>query len=418
MIITLLAGGSRGDTQPFIALGLELKRLGHTPRIVSHENFADFVRQFDLEFIPIRGDVTKVTASAEGMSALNADNPFKVLLSFNLLKKLIYDLQKDYYEACRGSDVIVYHPGPTIGYFAAQQMGIPAVLAAPFPMTPTRAFPSLLFYDKPHLGGTVNWLTHKVFEQIMWSVSGSPVRNFFKQEFGSPPKDFRSPFSRQVTRRNPTIISCSPSVFPRPADWSAHVHMPGYWFLDEEPDWHPGADLLDFLQRGAAPVYVGFGSVGDPTKTAETTQLVRAALRQAGQRGVLAGGWAGMIRSEAESEDIFFLESAPHAWLFPRMAAVAHHGGAGTTAAGFRAGVPSIFIPFANDQFAWGARAFELGVCPRPIPRKKLTVENLAQAFILAQSAEMRANAASLGERIRAENGVAAAAQVILAAIG
>ena len=137
----------------------------------------------------------------------------------------------------------------------------------------------------------------------------------------------------------------------------------------------------DFLQKGEPPVYVGFGSVGDSTQAEQTTRMIIESLQRAGQRGILATGWSGMSKMEQPPEDIFMLESAPHSWLFPRMKAVVHHGGAGTTAAGLRAGVPSIIIPHGNDQFAWGRRVYELGVGPKPVPRKKLTTEKLSDAI-------------------------------------
>lgn len=413
MIITLLAGGSRGDTQPYIALGSALQKAGHTARVATHENYADFVKSFGLEFFPIRGDVRKITASMGANQAMSADNPLKVLLSFKTLQSLVFDLQQDFFNACQGSDAIVYHPGLTIGYFAARQLGIPAVFAPPFPMTPTRAYPALLFYDKVRLGGAVNRITHKLFEQIMWSASNAPVSQFWKKQFGRLPEGFASPYGKQTSQRYPTITSCSPSVFPKPADWPEHVHMTGYWFLDDEPDWQPSPDLLNFLQSGEPPIYVGFGSVGNPTQAVQTTQLVINALQRSGQRGILATGWNAMAKQTDLPESIFMLESAPHAWLFPKMAAVVHHGGAGTTGAGLRAGVPSIIIPSSNDQFAWAQRVFELGVGPKPIPRKKLTVENLSEAFNVARSASIKSAAQDLGRKIQNENGLQAAIRVI-----
>jgi sterol 3beta-glucosyltransferase len=203
-------------------------------------------------------------------------------------------------------------------------------------------------------------------------------------------------------------------VFPTPEDWPTSVHNTGYWFLDEPGGWQPPKGLLDFLEGGPAPVYVGFGSVGDPQQAAATTRLVAAALQQAGQRGVLATGWQGMAQMDDLPEGIYMLESAPHSWLFPRMAAVVHHGGAGTTAAGLRAGVPSVVVPFSNDQFAWGQRVFELGVGAPPIPRKKLTAEKLARAIEFALGENLKNAAGELGVKIRSENGAQAAAEVVL----
>jgi len=203
----------------------------------------------------------------------------------------------------------------------------------------------------------------------------------------------------------------SPAVVPRPPDWSEHAHVTGYWFLDHLPDWQPPHDLVDFLESGPPPVYVGFGSMTsrDPEKT---SRIVLDALRQSGQRGVIATGWGGLSQSGLPGE-VFVTEAVPHDWLFPRMAAVAHHGGAGTTGAGLRAGVPSIIIPVTDDQPFWGRRVNALGAGPAPIPRKRLTAERLAHAISVAVTDDsIRKRAAELGETIRAEDGVGNAVRI------
>lgn len=178
-MITILTTGSRGDTQPYLALGLALKHAGRDVRIAAFENYESFVKQYGLAFFPIKGDVTRVASSELGRGAMHADNPIKVVLSFNLLKSLIFDLQKDFYDACLGAEAVVYHPGAPIGHFAAWQQNIPAILATPFPMTPTRAYPSLIFYDGPRLGKPYNLATHKLFEQVMWLTSRAPLKQFW-----------------------------------------------------------------------------------------------------------------------------------------------------------------------------------------------------------------------------------------------
>lgn len=413
MLVTFLAIGSRGDVQPYLALGVELQKLGHRARIATFENFAPFVASFGLEFYPVHGDVASVAADVGTRNARQADNPIRLLFSFNKLKELAAGLQRDLFDACVGSDAIVYHPGPSIGYFAARELGIPSILAAPFPMTPTRAYPALIFYDKPRLGSRANYATHKVFEQIMWMVGKSSIRQFWQQEFGRPPQDLGCPYGRQTSAAMPTVVSCSNYVFPRPDDWPEHVYNTGYWFLEDDAGWKAPDDLLAFLTGGAPPVYVGFGSMGDPSQAAQTTRLVIDALQRAGQRGVLATGWSGMTQIDNLPDTVFMLDSAPHSWLFPRMAAVVHHGGAGTTAAGLRAGVPNIIIPHSNDQFAWARRVYELGAGPRPLPRKKLTAAGLADAIDAALSPVIRVAAQDLGTSIRSEHGAATAARII-----
>ncbi len=417
-MITILTTGSRGDVQPYIALGMELKKAGQSVRLVGFENYGDWVKSLGLDYYPIKGDVSMVASSESARDARTADNPLKLILSFNKLKSLLGDIQKDFFNSCAGADAIVYHPGAPIGYFAAQQMGIPSILATPFPMTPTREYPALIFYNSIRLGRGFNFLTHKLFEQVMWFASNSTVKQFLKKELGSVPENYACPFGRQNTRTNPTLISCSNFVFPRPKDWSEHVISAGYWFLDEEADWKPPADLLDFIKAGKPPVYVGFGSTADPALAVQTTKLVIEALKQSGQRGILATGWNGMTKLDNIPEELFILESAPHSWLFPQLAAVIHHGGAGTTAAGLRAGVPSIIIPFSNDQFAWGRRVYELGAGSKPIPRKNLTAEKLSDAIKYVLTKKIISSAKDLGIKIRTERGAETAAKIIIDCLG
>lgn len=414
MTITILATGTTGDTVPYIALGVALQKAGHTVRFTTFENYAGLVKSHGLDFYPVKGDVAKVAGSEE-VQRMKADSPLKMILSFNKLKTYVYGMQEDFFNACKGADAVVYHPGAAIGYFAAKEYNIPSILlATPVPMSPTREYPSMAFYRGNSKNKVWNLMTHKIFENVMWMASKSAVKAFWQKEFGYLPKDFASPFSKQDTKEYPTIVSCSRHVFPRSNDWPEHVHLTGYWYLDEAADWQPPADLLNFLGSGLQPVYVGFGSIGDRREAIATTELVVEALRRTGQRGIIATGWGGLAKLEKTPEDVFFLESAPHAWLFPRMAAVVHHGGAGTTAAGLRAGIPAVIIPFANDQFAWGQRVYELGAGAAPIPRKKLTVDKLVQAIGCVLQDKVKATAEQLGREIRKENGMETAAKIII----
>jgi sterol 3beta-glucosyltransferase len=210
----------------------------------------------------------------------------------------------------------------------------------------------------------------------------------------------------------PTLFGYSPVVVPKPVDWPAWNHVTGYWFLDEPLGWQPPAELLRFLEAGPPPVYIGFGSMihGEPERL---TRLVLEALRLSGQRGVLLTGWGGLSTHELP-EYVFGIGAIPHAWLFPRMAAVVHHGGAGTTAAALRAGIPSIITPFVGDQVFWAERVAQLGVGPRVGTYTKLTAEKLAAAIHIATTDRaMQARMAALSEIIREESGVDRAVALI-----
>jgi sterol 3beta-glucosyltransferase len=219
------------------------------------------------------------------------------------------------------------------------------------------------------------------------------------------------PFGSDRLAHGPILYGFSPSVIAPPRDWGEHVHVTGYWFLDPPSDWTPPPALVEFLQAGPPPVYIGFGSMSSQ-RPEETAALVGQALARAGQRAIMLSGWGGL--HQADSDSVFMVDSVPHAWLFPQVAAVVHHGGAGTTAASLRAGVPSIVIPFHGDQPFWGQRVADLGVGPAPIPRRNLTVERLAQAIHRAVTDQpMRQRAADLGAKIRAEDGVARAVALV-----
>ncbi|WP_341284490.1 glycosyltransferase [Priestia megaterium] len=416
MLITMLTTGTRGDTQPFMALGLELKKKGYRVRIAASEAYQNFIESYGFEYAMLRGDVSKVIESGAADDAINADNPLKFFSSLKNEKMMgmMVNIQKDLHKACKGAGAIVYHPGAAIGYFAAKEMDIPSILASPFPMTPTKDYPALIFYDRPRFGKIYNKLTHRIFEWGFWKIVSGPLKKYWVQQYGEGPNDFSCPYPKQRTAANPTIISSSPTVFSVSKDWPEHVHSYGNWFMDSDHSYQPEEKLERFLKAGEPPVYIGFGSVGDKKNAGETTALVIKALKLAGKRGIINTGGSGMNQTEEIAEDILFVKDIPHEWLFPKMSAVVHHGGAGTTAEGLRAGVPSAIIPYGNDQFAWGRKIHELGAGAKAIPRKELTAEKLSAAISYTQVNEIRSKAQEIGKQIRAEKGAEKAAQVII----
>jgi sterol 3beta-glucosyltransferase len=192
-------------------------------------------------------------------------------------------------------------------------------------------------------------------------------------------------------------------VVPSPTDWPAHARMPGYWFLDGPATWQPPLSLVSFLEAGDPPVYVGFGSMVG-SKAAHVSRVIVDALQKAKVRGILATGWGGLTAGDLP-DTIHRIDEAPHDWLFPRVAAVVHHGGAGTTARGLRAGRPTLVCPFIVDQPFWGRRVHELGAGPAPIAQKALRTDNVAQALReLRDNEDFRRNAESIGENLRQED--------------
>jgi sterol 3beta-glucosyltransferase len=414
MNIVIFALGSQGDVQPYIALGVGLQRTGHSVRIATHENYERAVLAHDLEFHAMHGDVQALVESEEMRRLLERGNFLEITRRTTLeSQRASVQWAKDGLGACQGADLLVAGVGGLFLALAfAEKLELPLLRAFVFPFTPTTAFPGALFPKSlGKLGGAVNRLSHEALRQIMWQGSRGGDTLARKQVLGLPPAPFFGPYASERLNRFPALYGFSPSVIPQPEDWK-DARVTGYWFLDASSDWTPPPALEAFLQSGPPPVFVGFGSMGsrDPEKTAA---LVLEALERTGQRAILQSGWGG-LRADSLPEHVHVTGSVPHAWLFPRVAAVVHHGGAGTTAAGLRAGVPSVIVPFFGDQPFWGERVHTLGVGPAPIPRKQLTVERLARAIQDAVSnLELRERAAALGAKIQAEDGIGNAVRLL-----
>jgi sterol 3beta-glucosyltransferase len=410
MKITILTAGSRGDVQPFVALALGLQRAGHRVTLAAPLDAERFVAGYGVSYARLTADYQQLAATEQSRAALGG-NPAALFKTYREFQGMMRTLLDDAWAAAQGADTIVYHPKALAGADIARRLTVPGFLAAPMPMlTPTAAFPMPGTFSR-NLGGKFNRATYAANRLMLLSFYGL-INRWRRETLGLPPRSpLAHPFSDNG-RPLPQLYAVSPQVVPRPDDWPAHAHMTGYWFLPAVADWSSPPALEAFLAAGEPPVYVGFGSMAG-RKPEETTALVLEALAQSGQRGILASGWGG-LRATALPEHVHLLEAAPHAWLFPRCAAVVHHGGAGTTAAGLQAGRPTIICPFFGDQPFWGQRVAASGAGPAPIPQKKLTAAGLAAAIREAtRNAAMRQRAAAIGAAIRAEDGVQRAVELI-----
>jgi sterol 3beta-glucosyltransferase len=413
-MITILCSGSRGDYQPYIALAQQLKKFGKKVRITASKSFENFIQSYGIDVYPIKADIETLNVDPKLLSAAgSADNPLKMLLTFNKMKEYGIHMVKDYYSACEGSELIIYHPGCTIGYFAAEKFGIPSILASPFPMHKTKEYLSVVMYGKSKSNTLTKKISYSMIQGMLWLASKDSVKGFWKKNFGKLPDDFGCPFERHTDKNHPAIISCSNHIFKRPTDWNENIHQLGYWFVEEPSEYKPSDELQSFLNAGDKPVYIGFGSMTSLEKHDGLAEIACEALIKSGRRGIICR----MGRPVNMPSSIIAIDSIPHSWLFQRVSAVCHHGGAGTSAAGFKAGVPSIIIPFSNDQFAWAHRAYDLGIGSKPIPKKELTSDKLAEAIQFALSKKIVLSARSMGEKIATENGAIECAQIILNAM-
>ena len=406
MRIAVLSLDTRGGIQPYIALALGLKQAGHDVRMVAPADFEVMIGKWGLKVFTTSGNMEETLRNLSAGAAEKGR-----LASMRYAKqetgKRISQWTREILAACEGVELMTGGVGGMVGgESVAEKLGVPFVQTHLQPIgAPTAAFPGVLLPGVPAwLGGVGRRVSHALSEFAIWAPFSGAMAQARKEVLGLPAR------KRPVGKDLPVLYGFSEHVIPHPPEWGPNRHITGYWNLPAAPDWKPPPALEAFLAAGPPPVCIGFGSMASEDPTA-LSALVLEAVRLAGVRAVLLSGWGGL--KEVARDDLFATNEAPHDWLYPRMAAVVHHGGAGTTGAALRAGVPAIVVPFTMDQPFWGSRVAALGVGPTPIPRSRLSVARLSEALrsTVADQA-MKKRAASLGERLRAEDGVARAVEV------
>ncbi|KAF8078251.1 glycosyltransferase family 1 protein [Lyophyllum atratum] len=417
---TFLTIGSRGDVQPYIALAKGLMADGHRCKIATHGEFKDWIEAHGIEFGYVGGD------PAELMRICVENGTFTVsFLKEGLLKfrGWVDDLLKTSWEACQHTDVLVESPSAMGGFHIAEALGIPYFRAFTMTWSRTRAYPHAFAVPDRKMGGSYNYMSYVMFDQVFWRATAGQINRWRRNllHLDSTSLDKMEP------HKIPFLYNFSPHVVPPPLDWPEWIRVTGYWFLDDAEvsakKWTPPPDLVEFInsahQSGKKIVYIGFGSivVSDP-KT--MTHCVVEAVVRSGVYAILSKGWSDRLHvktgeaSEPEEplpKQIYAISSIPHDWLFQRIDAACHHGGAGTTGASLRAGIPTIIRPFFGDQLFWADRVEALGVGSGV---RKLTVNALTEALIAATTDIKQIDRAKLlGEQIRAENGVTTAIECI-----
>jgi sterol 3beta-glucosyltransferase len=411
--ISIVSAGSRGDVQPYIALGVGLQKAGHKVRFLAPSDYRSLAGENHLTFVDLGGNMQSIAQGLEGQ--LEQGNMLKIMFEMRgAAAQLIGEATEKCVEASEGSDAILAGLGAfSIAVTTSEALDIPYVPAFLYPFTPTSEFANVLSpIRSKRMPGWAKRVTFHIAQQMMWQALRSADNKARQERLGIERSAFLGPFSRFQDNKLPVLYGYSKHVIPIPSDWGNSNIVTGFWFLEPSSEWQPSSRLQKFLDAGPPPVYIGFGSMVNQNPQ-ETARMVIAALEKSGQRGIVGSGWS-CIEGEALPDSVHVIGSVPHSWLFPRMVAVVHHGGVGTTAAGLRAGVPSILTPFFGDQPYWGHRIFELGVGPKPIPKKQLNAENLSNAISIAVNDElMKEKAAELGSKIRSENGVSEAVQVL-----
>lgn len=411
--ITILTIGSRGDIQPFCALALGLMAKGYSVTLAASVNFADFAQKMGIPFFPIAGDFRQILSTPDGLALLQGNTNVTLIDD-----ELRWQQRLDAWNACQGSDLLIFAPLAAWGYHLAEALNIPAILVTPIPVTATRSYPFLKFADSSpeKLASYFNVFTFRLVEFLSWQKSRRLMNRFRQDVLKLPPI---SRLGARYRRTKPPYLSPLPvlncysaAVLPPPPDWPSQVHQGSYLFLSDSTPYQPSPSLEAFLKVGPKPFYIGFGSMMACNPEMIVDAIITA-LRKTGQRAIFCTGWGGFTTSEIP-DFLYVTQEVPHDWLLPQVTAAIHHGGSGTTAATLRAGTPSIVVPFFADQPAWGKRLEQLGVGTAPLPFAELTAETLAtriQAILATPS--MRKKAHDLSQQIQQEDGLTMAIEVI-----
>jgi UDP:flavonoid glycosyltransferase YjiC (YdhE family) len=405
VIITL---GTQGDIRPLLALARGLQAQGHAVRILTSANFAGMIAAHGVEFRPLSGDFQALLGGDRSI----AERGLNMLAMLRVFRTQMSAWAQDWAEqgrdACADASLIL---GTGSGSLLAAALGeaysIPVAFAQLQPLSASREMPPPVLAGK-RLPGLLNLGSYQLLRLLAWEAMRPAINQSVRPPLGLRPYPWYGPyFTRPEQMR--VLYGYSEQLLPRPSDWPASVQVCGYWQL-RDAHWQPPAALQAFLDAGEAPIYVGFGSMTS-SDAAALTAVVTEAVRISGVRAVLASGWGGLASEGAADGDakVLHIDHAPHDWLFPRMAAAVHHGGAGTTGAAATAGIPSVVVPFYGDQPFWAHCLAQRGVAPPGLKRSSLDAPTLAAALREALQPGMRETARELGERIRAEDGVATA---------
>ena len=406
MRITILTYGSRGDVQPFIWLSKGLMSSGHSVRLVAPARFQTLVEEQGIHFVPLAGDPAQLSRG------LNDSGQNFIRMAgeiMNHANEIGADIFHQTEKACKDADLVIHSLMHAVGgHTLAREMNIPDIHIELFPMfTSTGDYPNVTLPD--FRLRALNRLTHDMTRLLtVWAA-----RTGFEQvrrRVGLPRRKLYSPFDNNPLRpRTPIVCAWSSRVLPPSSDWPSNIHITGYFFGAHD-DYQPPPELQEFLASGEPPVCITFGSMVN-REAEKIDQIVHQTLRQTNKRAIILSGWSEL--KNTSSGELLYLDAVPHQWLLPRCQIVIHHGGAGTTSAGLRAGIPNIVIPFAADQPFWGKRVHAIGAGPKPIPVRKLSVEKLTQAIVAADHTALRKHAQAIGRGLRSEDGVTKAVDFI-----
>lgn len=417
MNITLLAYGSQGDVQPYVALALALKARGHCPRLAAPENFKDFVEGFNLDYVPLAGDTKALLENKQAMHMIWKGRNYGFFSAMRRIMKPWSELYADsILRAVQGADVVLSSPMTEfIAQSAAEVVGAKCVLSFLAPQLPSSRFASFAFPFSTLYFPFLNQASHAAMEFGWWQLSREEIQAT-RRRWGLKPWT-SSPAAAFRKRNGLSLLGFSSELFARPADWPATHVVTGAWSLSEEDRQNQKGDhqdpgFIQWLEDGPPPIYFGFGSMPVPNHEA-FLEMAAELCEDLSLRALVGAGWTDITLSACDLPDnLAIVERADHAWLFPQCAAIVHHGGSGTTHAGLSSGVPNVVCSFFADQSFWGKQVARLGVGSH-LRFKNMNGDSLKRALLDALEEGTQQRAADLGSRLRMEQGTLRACEAL-----
>nr|GEW04068.1 sterol 3-beta-glucosyltransferase UGT80A2-like isoform X2 [Tanacetum cinerariifolium] len=405
--IVMLIVGTRGDVQPFVAIGKRLQEYGHRVRLATHSNFKEFVRSSGLEFYPLGGDPKVLAGYMVKNKGFLPSEPSEIQIQRSQIKDIVFSLLP----ACTkpdpdtnvsfNVDAIIANP-PAYGHtHVAEALKVPLHIFFTMPWTPTSEFPHPLSRVRQPVA---NRLSYQIVDALIWMGMRDIISEFRKKRLKLRSLTYLSG-SYSSPQDLPYGYIWSPHLVPKPKDWGPHIDVVGFCFLDLASSYVPPVSLVEWLENGKKPIYIGFGSlpVQDPDGM---TEIIVKALEITKQRGIINKGWGGLGNLAKSKDFVYLLDNCPHDWLFLQCAAVVHHGGAGTTAAGLKAACPTTVVPFFGDQPFWGRQVHARGVGPHPIPVEEFSLKKLVSAIEFMLKPAVKVSATELAKAMADEDGV------------
>lgn len=419
-VVLLACQGTRGDIQPFLAIAQGLKEAGYEPIVAAADDYQSWIETGDLAWRRLGRDVKAWFLEEENARKLTL-SPVSALINLGeLLERPLQDQVEDLLTASEGVDAILFSVLSHLVCDLAEARKLPAAALLLQPAMPTRHYPSALS-PYPNMGPWLNRLSSEAALRARY-LSRRKITAWRKDVLGLSPKPASWAAFTIAGRPVPKIYGFSPHVLPVPSDWSDNDHVVGYWFYDPalrgEPDSDTAQSMSAFLAAGPKPIYVGFGSMPIP-HAQENMAILKDSLRRLDMRAIISRGWAGLELGPADHDQFYSLGEVPHSWVFERVDALVHHGGAGSTATGLRAGLPTLVCALGFDQLFWGHRIASIGAGPKPLPMRNWSPERLdASLRALTTTERFRHTAQAIGTKLQAERGTANAVACVRKIIG